>query len=64
MLDLITVEEIAEMVRLTKRQVAERTTHLPDFPRAYVIGGARRWDREDVRLWILKQRERPAGRRR
>lgn len=56
MTELMTTEDIASLLKLAKRQVAERVTKRKDFPRPYVIGGARRWNREEVFQWVEERR--------
>ena len=55
--DLIDTAEIARMLGLSKRNVAERTTHQPDFPAPFRYATARRWKRQEVVDWIESTRE-------
>lgn len=59
----VTVNDIADRLRLNMKHVRDRLTKRPDFPRAYVVGCARRWDKGEVEDWIEAQREAPDGRR-
>jgi len=60
----ITHAEIAERLHLNPAHVRDRLTKRPDFPRAFVFGGARRWKAEEVDDWIESKRQAPDGRRR
>lgn len=52
-MELITADEIADRLKLSKRQVAERICYEPDFPAAYRFGRKlRRWNRDEVEAWI------------
>lgn len=53
---MLTTEELAELLRLSKRQVAERVTKRKDFPRPFQIGGARRWYEHEVMQWLEERR--------
>ena len=54
---------MAPKTYVTVPESADRLTKRPDFPRAYIFGGARRWDQEEVEEWIEAQRQAPDGRR-
>lgn len=53
---LLTVDQLAELFQLNKRHVAERVTKRKDFPKPYQIGGARRWNEEEVLRWVEERR--------
>lgn len=53
----ITAKEIAQIVPLSARHIAERVTHRKDFPLPYRIGKRRFWKRSVVLEWIEKRRE-------
>lgn len=54
--ELLTVDELAALLKLAKRTVAEKLTLRKDFPRAYQIGGARRWREDEVLRWLESRR--------
>jgi predicted DNA-binding transcriptional regulator AlpA len=56
--DLITADDIAQTLHLAVRTVREKVVRRPDFPRPIAVGGAKRWIRNEVHQWILKQRTR------
>ena len=41
---------------LISRTALHRLEKRPDFPRPFVVGGAKRWDRNEVAQWLSKQR--------
>lgn len=41
---------------LISRTTLHRLEQRPDFPRPFVVGGAKRWDRSEVEQWLSKQR--------
>jgi predicted DNA-binding transcriptional regulator AlpA len=51
-MNLLTTKDLAAIFKLSERQVADRTVHLPDFPPARKIGGARRWVEAEIMEWI------------
>lgn len=59
-MDLIKVDEIAGILVMTKRHVAERITKQKGFPSPYCFGGAksRRWERSEFFAWLKKQKVR------
>lgn len=58
MSELITAEEIADLLCISRRQVAERICYEPDFPPAYQFGRKlRRWNRDEVEDWIRSRRQ-------
>ena len=50
--NLLTVDDLSVLLKLTKRQVAERVTKRSDFPKPYQIGGARRWAEDEILQWL------------
>jgi len=60
-MNLIKVDDIAEILDMTKRHVAERITKQKGFPTPYCFGGAksRRWDRAEFYAWLKKQKAKP-----
>lgn len=50
--ELWTTSDIAKFLRMSVRQVRDRVTHLPDFPKARVICGSKRWVASEVREWL------------
>lgn len=61
-MELITADEIADRLKLSKRQVAERICYEPDFPAAYRFGRKlRRWNRDEVEAWIRSRKHQVAG---
>lgn len=51
-MNLLTTKDLAAIFKLSERQVADRTVHLPGFPPARKIGGARRWLEEEILEWV------------
>ena len=60
--ELLTVHEIADILKLSKRHVQDRVVHQASFPEPYVIGGSRRWDKKDLFEWLSKQKKPKTGR--
>jgi predicted DNA-binding transcriptional regulator AlpA len=54
--ELLTSEDIGHLVQLSKRQVRDKLVHTPGFPKPFLIGGIKRWDKEEVMKWIKTQR--------
>jgi hypothetical protein len=54
--DLLTIDDIASMLRASRRTVAERWIHLPDFPRPRFAPSRwhRLWARDDVLRWAQR----------
>ena len=50
--NLLTVDDLSVLLKLTKRQVAERVTKRSDFPKPYQIGGALRWAEDEILQWL------------
>ena len=53
---LLTLDDLAEVLKLNKNHVADRVTRRKDFPKPYQIGGARRWKEEDVLQWLEERK--------
>jgi hypothetical protein len=51
--DLLTIDEIAALLRAERRTVAEKWVHKPDFPRPFLAPTPRHrlWKREDILKW-------------
>ena len=60
---LLDVDKIAALLDLNPAHVRDRLTKRSDFPAAYRIGGALRWDEDDITDWIISMRVTPAVRR-
>lgn len=60
---LIDSKQIAEKLGLTPEQVAYRLAKRPDFPAKFKIGGANRWNEEEINDWIELQRKPKDGRK-
>ena len=54
--ELLTVPEIADILKLSKRHVSERLTQGDDFPKPYIIGSARRYSKIEVLEWLRNKR--------
>lgn len=52
--DLITIDEIADALKMSKAHVADVVTRDKKygFPGPYRVGRSRRWDRKEVVNWI------------
>lgn len=63
MSELLTPEEIADMLKVSPRIVKERVLRSPDFPRPAVdlSQKCRRWSKMDVDAWIARSRETSAN---
>lgn len=55
---LVDTAQIAAMAKVTRKQVTNRWTKRPDFPRPVqdVSQKTRRWDINDVREWLRQPR--------
>lgn len=60
---LLTAAEIAAMIRMNRRTVAEKLTKRPDFPRPYRPGRTYLWDADEVADWIERSRVQPSNAR-
>lgn len=49
--------QIAELIQMSKRHVAERVTQRKDFPKARRIGARRIWKASEVEKWIETLKE-------
>jgi len=58
----MTQDEIAELLKLSKRYVRDKLVKSPDFPRPAVFLSQknRRWDAQDVSKWIESSKARIA----
>ncbi|MBX9960938.1 MAG: helix-turn-helix domain-containing protein [Burkholderiaceae bacterium] len=61
-MSLITVEDIAAQLKVSRRVVNERIVRHPEFPRPALALNhkVRRWSREDVEAWLAKQAKKMA----
>ena len=58
MMELIPAKEVSKILGLKPRYVAEKLIHKTDFPTAYrILGGMRKWDKEEILEWLKTQRE-------
>lgn len=55
-MDLMTAKEIAAVVKLAPRYVAEKLTKRRDFPAAIRMGSVRRWERGDFERWLASRK--------
>ena len=57
--ELIPAAQVAHILGLKPRYVAEKLVHKPDFPVAYrILGvGARKWKESEIRQWLETQKE-------
>lgn len=63
--ELLTIAEIAELLRTTPKTVRDSWVHRPGFPRPHLAPSPRHrlWKREDVLRWAGARNERRAPRR-
>ena len=56
---LIDAQTVATLLDEPVRQVRERITRLPTFPKPYRLGGVghKKWDQGEVLRWLEQQRE-------
>lgn len=56
MTDLLTVSDIAALLRASLRTVADRWVHRPDFPAPHLAPSPRHrlWRREDIIAWAQR----------
>ena len=59
-MNLLTVSDIAALLRVQRRTVADRWVHRPDFPRPRFAPTRRTrlWALEDVRKWAMPKETR------
>ena len=59
-MNLLTIDDIAEMFKVGRRTVADHWIHRPDFPPPAIAPSrrTRRWDRDEIIAWAT-----PAGRK-
>ncbi len=55
-LELITPDEAADLLRVSRRQLLERIAKKPGFPLPYKPAGKRLWHRPDVMEYIKHSR--------
>lgn len=57
--ELLTTKDIASLLRQSVRHTAERTVKSPGFPRPCLVLSRkmRRWDADDIAIWMEKQRK-------
>lgn len=60
--DLMSLKQVAEVLRLHPEHVRARLTRRADFPRPLRLGGALRFDRAEIIDWIAAQRQPVDGR--
>jgi predicted DNA-binding transcriptional regulator AlpA len=60
---LLDIPKIAEMLDLNPAHVRDRLTKRADFPAGYRIGGALRWNVDDITEWIESRKVTPNVRR-
>lgn len=56
--ETVGAEDIADAIKCSVRNVKERVTKTPGFPKPIKIGHHRRWIKTEVSAWMMKQRER------
>jgi predicted DNA-binding transcriptional regulator AlpA len=57
-MELIRANEVAKILGLKPRYVAEKLVHNPDFPVAYrILGGSRKWNKDEILNWLETQKE-------
>lgn len=54
--DLLTAAEVADILRVSPRQVAEEVRYRAGFPKPFKPGRILLWDREEVLHWLQLQR--------
>jgi predicted DNA-binding transcriptional regulator AlpA len=54
--NLLTIEDLVELLKMAKRTVAEKVTKRKDFPKAYQIGSVRRWREDEILQWLESRR--------
>lgn len=62
-MNLITIDDIAEMFRVGRRTVADHWIHRPDFapPAVAPTRRTRRWDRAEILAWATPKARRVAN---
>ncbi len=61
-MELLTPDEVADYLRVSRRQLLERIAKKPGFPDAYKPAGKRLWAREDIESYVFKSRLKPRSR--
>lgn len=55
-MDLITIEELADMCRAPVKSVRNHWVYRPDFPKAYKPGKRLLWNRQEIVQWLETRR--------
>lgn len=55
--ETVGAREIADAIGCGERNVKDRITKEPSFPKPIKIGRNRRWIKAEVSAWMMKQRE-------
>lgn len=55
--ETVDAKEIAETIGCSVRNVQDRITKAPHFPKPIKIGRYRKWIKTEVSAWLMKQRE-------
>jgi len=54
--ELMTVHDIADLVQMSLRSTRDRLVHTRGFPKPILVGGAKRWVKDEVTEWLMTQR--------
>ncbi|WP_417511365.1 helix-turn-helix transcriptional regulator [Methylophaga sp.] len=55
--ETMTASDIAQIIGCSERNVKDRITKMPKFPKALKIGRNRVWIKAEFSEWFMKQRE-------
>ncbi len=55
--ETMTASDIAQVIGCSERNVKDRVTKMPKFPKALKIGRNRVWIKAEFTEWLMKQRE-------
>lgn len=55
--ETITAGEIAKVIHCSERNVKDRVSKTPEFPKALKFGNTRVWVKSEFSDWFLQQRE-------
>ncbi len=55
--ETMTAAEIAKVIRCSERNVKDRVSKTPEFPKALKFGNTRVWIKAEFTEWLMKQRE-------
>lgn len=59
MVDLMTPDEIAELLKIDRRSFVRTVSKQPDFPPpVHIVGRIMRWHRDDIQLWLQRHTRR------